>query len=202
VGAVVGLRSIDTNSAVQSRMIDIGGIGYSVRHNNGAALLEGVQVQLASAPYPDQDRDGLADYDEQSRGTDPAEPDSDRDGMTDGWEALYGSNPLLRDDANDSDADGLENGMEFRAGTDPRNAQSRLAAQINRASDGRMRFTWSSVAGKRYRVQYRDTFSEPFRDVTNANLPIVAQSTVSTYWINFSPDQNSRTRYYRVQLAE
>jgi acid phosphatase type 7 len=202
VGAVVGLRTIDTNSAMQSRIIDIGGIGYSVLHNNDAVVLEGVEVQLASAPYPDQDGDGLADYDELSRGTDPAESDSDRDGMSDGWEALYGFNPLLRDESNDSDGDGLENGMEFRAGTDPRNAQSRLAAQISRSSDGQMRFAWSSVAGKRYRVQNRDTLSEPFRDVSDLNLPFVAQSSVSTYWINFSPDQDSRTRYYRVQLVE
>jgi hypothetical protein len=165
-------------------------------------VLEGVAVQLATAQYPDQDGDGLADEDEQSRGTDPTQADSDHDGMADGWEVLYALNPLVRDETSDADADGLVNGMEFRAGTDPRNAQSRLAAQINRAADGRMRFTWSSVAGKKYRVQYRDTFSEPFHDVTDANLPIVAQSSVSIYWIDFSPDQNKPTRYYRVQLAE
>ena len=202
LGAVVGLRAIDTNNATQSRIIDIGGIGYSVRDNGGAVVLEGIEVQLASAPYPDEDGDGLADYDELSRGTDPTQPDSDGDGMSDGWETWHRLNPLARDATNDSDGDGMENGPEFRAGTDPRKPQSRLAAQIYRASDGRMLLTWSSVAGKRYRVQFRDRFSEPFRDVPDVNQPIVAQSSVMTYWIHFSPDQNSPTRYYRVQLAE
>jgi len=65
---------------------------------------------------PDTDDDGLSDRDEVNRGTDPLEADSDRDGITDGAEVnQLGTNPSRAD----TDSDGLEDGSEVDFGTDP-----------------------------------------------------------------------------------
>ncbi|MBI4605399.1 MAG: hypothetical protein HY721_25830, partial [Planctomycetes bacterium] len=61
-------------------------------------------------PSPDSDRDGLADSQERSLGTDPSDPDTDGDGLLDGWEVdgywsagsfeplpAYGASPTRKD---------------------------------------------------------------------------------------------------------
>lgn len=45
----------------------------------------------------DRDEDGLYDFQETLRGTDPAQPDSDGDGYLDGTEVALGADPLLAD---------------------------------------------------------------------------------------------------------
>ncbi|MCL2313989.1 MAG: adventurous gliding motility lipoprotein CglD, partial [Proteobacteria bacterium] len=88
----------------------------------------------------DMDCDGLEDWDEILRGTDPLNPDTDGDGIWDGVEVAYGgrplrdplcadiyaqlpqnptnkTNPLLAD----TDCDGLLDGEEEAIGTDPNN---------------------------------------------------------------------------------
>ena len=200
VGAVTALSSINTNNAIQSRSIDTGGIGYSVRREDANTLLEGILVQLASAPFADADADGLSDADEQTRGTNPSRADSDSDALPDGWEVWHRLDPLVANAMFDADLDGASNLMEYRAATDPNNPNSRLALQINSVVGSDLRISWSTVPGKRYRLQYRDTFSEPFRDLMADGLPRLAQSSVESLWIDF--DVHPRTRYYRVLLAD
>jgi hypothetical protein len=202
VGAITALSAVNTNSAMQSRHIDTGGIGYSVRRQEQNTLLEGVRIKLTSSPYADADVDGLSDIDEAVLGTNPNEADSDFDGMPDGWEVWHGLDPLVKNGHFDQDGDGLLNGFEFRAGTNPANAASRLALQITPKVGLGLHLTWSAVPGKRYRLQYRDAFSEPFRDLIDPTLPRTAQSSMETLWIDFSPDLDPETRYYRVLLAE
>lgn len=58
----------------------------------------------------DTDKDGLADEDEESYGTDPKNPDTDNDGYSDYEELILGTDPLTPneyDETVDSDSDGL-----------------------------------------------------------------------------------------------
>ncbi|MDX1952661.1 MAG: carboxypeptidase regulatory-like domain-containing protein [Verrucomicrobiota bacterium] len=97
----------------------------------------------------DKDEDGLANFDEFTRGLLAGNPDTDNDGLKDGEEILAGTNPLNQDTDNDGildgidpnplqsdgdidgdgladqddpdmDNDGLTNDAETTAGTDPR----------------------------------------------------------------------------------
>lgn len=106
---------------------------------------------LGTAPYPDQDHDGmddrwevdwglsasnptdhLDDLDgdgllngaEFEFGTTPTWPDTDGDEMGDGYEINHYFNPLEMDGDDDPDGDGLSNLGEMQQGIDPRNADS------------------------------------------------------------------------------
>ena len=74
-------------------------------------------------PPPDTDSDGLADPNEERRGTDPTNPDTDGDGASDGDEVRVNyTDPLVADGVvghQDSDRDGLSDAREARIGTDP-----------------------------------------------------------------------------------
>ena len=69
---------------------------------------------------PDQDSDGLNDFQEDDLGTNKASSDSDNDGLTDSEEVAMGLNPL----SFDSDGDGFTDSFEIAQGTDPLNAGS------------------------------------------------------------------------------
>gem|GEM_PF-1470556 len=68
-------------------------------------------------PARDRDKDGLADIDEQTRGTQIANMDTDGDGLPDGWEVTHGYNPLNSGDSGiDADGDGIPNQYERQHG--------------------------------------------------------------------------------------
>jgi hypothetical protein len=81
----------------------------------------GESAPAISNPFVDADEDGLPDFDEIQRGTDPEDPDSDADGMPDGFEVNNYLDPLNEADAaQDADYDGLGNREEYDAGSSPR----------------------------------------------------------------------------------
>jgi len=192
VGAIVGLRNNTTNNFKTPRQFD-SGIGYSVTKNAGTYYLEGLQVQLE--PNRDADDDGLTDDQESVYGTDPRNPDTDGDGMPDGWEVANGFDPLHADSAGDADHDGMSNLAEFIAGTDPRDATSRLSVSLVTQASG-FALRWSAVPGRLYNVQVRDGISGAFHDVADPLLPQRAQAAFETYLI--PSGAASPAQYYRI----
>ncbi len=78
--------------------------------------------------------------------------DTDNDGLPDEWEALYG----VTDPFGDPDGDGVGNLHEYRAGTNPKDARSRLTMTQGRRVGAAFQVTWASVGGTRYRILYCD----------------------------------------------
>ena len=73
----------------------------------------------------DTDDDKLADEEETTLGTNPADADSDDDGFADGFEVANGMDPKVANDpAADSDGDGVSDGQERDRGTDLRAADT------------------------------------------------------------------------------
>jgi len=195
VGAIVGLRNDDTNSPPASRTLD-SGIGYAIATTNGITYLEPVEIQLE--PDRDTDDDDLRDDEEVLRGTDPLKPDTDGDGMHDGWEVTNGFNPLEPDDASaDADHDGMTNLAEFIAGTDPRNAASRLSASVWRSPTGYV-LQWTAMPGRLYKIQVRGGVNGAFEDLPDPLMPRRAQGVVESFPIQINAD--ARAQYFRVMV--
>lgn len=75
--------------------------------------------------------------------------DTDGDGMADNWETQHFGG-LLAQPNEDPDQDGMSNLKEYRAGTDPRNPQSRFEfIQIAPLPEG-MYLRWASQPNRRY----------------------------------------------------
>jgi len=68
----------------------------------------------------DTDNDGITDFEEDARGTDPEQKDTDGDELTDLQEVLIGTDPLKRD----TDGDGFSDGEEVKADSDPTDPNS------------------------------------------------------------------------------
>jgi hypothetical protein len=134
--------------------------------------LDGQPLTFSAAPSsfsPTLTDRGRAERIDLALGTLPV--DSDGDGMSDAWEALYfgagGANPN-----DDFDNDGFSNLREFRAGTNPKDAQSLFEVVEVTPVTGGLRLRWSSVAGKVYRVRRSPTLltSPAAYAVLQANL--------------------------------
>ena len=88
--------------------------------------------------------------------------DTDADGLPDYWENRFALNPLLPGDASlDPDGDGLTNLQEFLAGSSPRDAADPTFILGMRSDGGDFFFTFKSVAGRTYRIEYTDDFNAP-----------------------------------------
>ncbi len=182
--------------------------------SDGDGLFDGWEVRFAFNPLSaganessnDNDLDGVTNIEEFQAGTNPLKADSDDDSLPDAWELAHGLDPTRStggDGASgDPDADGVNNGMEFRAGTNPRDAGSRLNLRAIDVNGNAVQLSWSAVPGRRYTLQYRDSFLEPFHDVNDPAFPMTAQAATESFTLNFSADLPPRTRYYRVQLVE
>jgi hypothetical protein len=109
-------------------------------------------------------------------------------------------------DANaDDDHDGQSNYAEYLAGTDPHSADS--VFQIVNADSQLKGFTlsWSSVGGKRYRVQYSDDLSKGFTDLqrdaqSETDSSPAGQASQQTFTDPAGPTNS--IRWYRVMLVQ
>jgi hypothetical protein len=118
--------------------------------------------------------------------------DADGDGIPDAWEVAHGLDPRDPSDAAaDPDGDGSTNLQEYRAGTDPHDARSvlRLVVEVTAAP----RLTFEGVAGKAYRVEYRDELGAG----SWLKLSDVAPLSNGTVRVD-DPAAGASERYYRL----
>ncbi|KKN82683.1 hypothetical protein LCGC14_0306410, partial [marine sediment metagenome] len=87
---------------------------------NSIETIDLSQWESAWNALPDQDNDGLNDYQEDDIGTNKTRSDSDFDGLSDAEEVALGLDPLSLD----SDGDGFTDGFELAQGSDALNANS------------------------------------------------------------------------------
>jgi hypothetical protein len=98
----------------------------------------------------------------------------------------------------DTDADGMSDPGEATAGTDIQNAQSLLRVQsLERLEPGRVRVTWSSVPGKRYRVAALRSITAP--DWVGFSAAITASDS-TTAWSGGVPFPGG-PMYFRIEVV-
>jgi len=116
----------------------------------------------------DNDTDGRCDEED---------PDDDNDGLND-FDELAGTSfsPKMRTDpfAADSDGDGLSDHDESVTGTNPRDANSLLAITRIAGSNDTVTIVWSSREGKEYDVMSADTVTEI------ADSPLILDTLTAT----------------------
>ena len=76
--------------------------------------------------------------------------DTDGDGLGDSWELQYFGG-LNANPGDDPDGDGMTNLQEYRSGTNPKDAQSLFAVEID-AQPGGIKLRWSSQPEKNYQI--------------------------------------------------
>ena len=122
--------------------------------------------------------------------------DTDGDGLPDDWELAY-FNGLQRDGTGDFDGDGQSDKAEFLAGTDPTNGGSVFRTiTLSPPWSGPVQVLWSSVAGKKYRLEFKESLSD-------SNWTPVTGDVTATDTTAFKEDPTTGTqRFYRVRLLE
>jgi Tol biopolymer transport system component len=123
--------------------------------------------------------------------------DLDQDGLPDDWEVAFFGN-LVPTAGEDPDQDGLTNRAEYLAGTDPTNAASVLRVlTLTSVGTGQTTLLWSAMAGRVYRVQFKDDLSGP--GWTELGAEVTAEGTQATA-VDPGADTPAQ-RYYRVVLV-
>jgi hypothetical protein len=128
--------------------------------------------------------------------------DSDGDHVPDVWMGQYfgHTNGLAADQSrpqDDADGDWMLNWQEYRAGTNPTNAESCLRVGPLEWRSGQPAIRLEGVPGKRYGLEGHDGLGlNDWFTVTN-----VAISTTNTeLWLNDRTATNTATRFYRLRL--
>jgi hypothetical protein len=134
-----------------------------------------------------------------------APQDSNANGLPDEWEAAYG----ITDPNADHDHDGHNNLAEYRANTNPTNADSALRIlAMEFQPGGDLDLTWASVGGTRYRVQYTDGDADHgpggLVDILRSideEMDTAPYGEESTQSFTHTTVPASGARYYRVRLV-
>lgn len=117
--------------------------------------------------------------------------DDNGDGLSDDWQAAqWGANPAHWPAPNvDSDGDGANNGMEFLAGTDPKDAGSVLTTRLTMTGLGFV-FSWNTESAQVYQVQAANHLG----GWQNFGLPRFAHGIVDAVAVT----PGGQTAFYRV----
>lgn len=125
----------------------------ATRYRRGSVTLDGQPLTLSGATdqfgplLTDRGRAELIDLTVATSSL-----DVDGDGMADDWERQFFGG-LSANPNDDFDRDGVSNLREFRAGTNPKDAESLFEIVEIRSTAGGISLGWSSQTGKRYRVR-------------------------------------------------
>ena len=123
--------------------------------------------------------------------------DSDQDRLPDDFEVGHGLNPNNPADANlDYDNDSQSNRQEYTAGTDPADPASLFRVAVRR-SGADVVVEFPSVAGRRYRVEYRSSLS-PDASWTPLGEEMQGNGLVLEIRDTIGPSQ----RYYRALVTQ
>lgn len=212
--SVLKLRVLDTAPITghpQFAFTAMAGIGYTLLYSDN--LTPPVWRKLADVPVDVTTRAFLVD--------DPAsasvpmrfyrvvtpiqsfwDPDSDGDGIPDSWMLqIFGHPTGLASDhsraQDDADGDGMTNLQEYRAGTDPLDAQRCLKLQFQGmdSTTGRPLFSFEAMPGIGYTLQYSDSLTsgnwQKLRDEP-------AGDSIRTITLTDPTATNATARFYRV----
>lgn len=100
----------------------------------------------------------------------PAAADADGDGLPDWWESLYFGTATAGDAGADGDEDGHHNRAEYRANTHPGQGGSCLRIGAFRSADGNFVFSWPSVGGVRYEIDFADSLPGSFSPLADPGI--------------------------------
>jgi hypothetical protein len=122
--------------------------------------------------------------------------DTDHDELEDEWELAYFST-LSRDGAGDFDGDGTTDAEEYRATTDPTNADSILRVlTLSVIGSGTTKLIWSASPGRTYQLQFKEDAGEsPWIDL---GAPVVSVGSTGTAF-DLAGDEIEK-RFYRVSI--
>jgi hypothetical protein len=98
----------------------------------------------------------------------------------------------------DTDGDGQSDLNEVLAGTEPLSLESVFAIRsVTRSADGSVTVAWSSVTGKRYQLEYKDTVED--KGWKQAGAEVVASGLSAS---GMDDTAGVAVRLYRVRLVE
>ena len=123
-----------------------------------------------------------------------ARTDLDGDGLPDAWEQqFFGADAAATDDP---DGDGLSNLLEYRSGTDPRDASSRTQITGLQLTSAGLRVSFSTVPGRQYQIEKCDNLSSgQWHPVGQPQAGQAASGQIT------DPDgYSSRQQFYRIRV--
>jgi alpha-glucosidase len=127
--------------------------------------------------------------------------DTDGDGMSDAYEQSYFNDPTLALPNNDTDGDSATDLQEFLAGTNPTSGASLLKILSIMPVGQQMGITFSSVSGKQYVLEYKDTLmTAGWTQLGSVIKASAATTSVTDTAINLS-GATKLFRAYRLRLA-
>ncbi len=129
--------------------------------------------------------------------------DLNSNGIADAWEAMHFGTGASIDPTSDADHDGLNNLAEYRAGTDPRDAQSTLTfTQVKMGPMG-LTLRWPVVPGRVYQVMTLplSELRQPLPGWQRLGGPWTADAWVAEMqWSDPAAPTSQPSRVYRIEL--